>query len=387
MTGEISPAKRQETSAPAEDGARTRSDVRQVRAGHRPQEAVRRDLSTVAKLALLKMQGSRHDRGMLNDEDPKLAPIATRKMLLASGYDDKALRRAVRSGDLVRVRHGVYASGQLWKDLDDLQQYAVRCRAAVMLAKTDTFLSHTSALPFLDAPIWNIPRDDVHLSRTDGKTGRREAGVRQHRGAVLRGDVVIDHGLAVSSATRAALEIVTVAGVEAALVVVTDLVHRGLTSVEKMIERQEASMEHWPYSLHMDLVTRLADARIESVGEARTWYLFWHEGLPRPVPQYEVRDASGELLGRLDFAWPEHGVWLEFDGRVKYEKYRKPGENAVDVVLREKRREERITEVTGWRCIRITWADLADPKKLATRIRVLLAMGRSAAAKDGARGA
>ena len=33
-------------------------------------------------------------------------------------------------------------------------------------------------------------------------------------------------------------------------------------------------------------------------------------------------------------------------------------------MLREKRREERVAELTGWRCIRITWADLAYPERL-----------------------
>ena len=42
---------------------------------------------------------------------------------------------------------------------------------------------------------------------------------------------------------------------------------------------------------------------------------------------------------------------------------------STDVVLREKRREELICELTGWRCIRITWADLAYPERLVARIR------------------
>ena len=80
---------------------------------------------------------------------------------------------------------------------------------------------------------------------------------------------------------------------------------------------------------------------------------------------------TGEIL-RLDFAWPEHDVWLEFDGKEKYVKYLREGETATDAVLREKRREDRIRELTGWRCIRITWADLFFPDRLAARIRDML---------------
>jgi hypothetical protein len=41
--------------------------------------------------------------------------------------------------------------------------------------------------------------------------------------------------------------------------------------------------------------------------------------------------------------------------------------------MREKRREDRIRELTGWRCIRITWADLFHPERTAARIRAMLA--------------
>lgn len=44
----------------------------------------------------------------------------------------------------------------------------------------------------------------------------------------------------------------------------------------------------------------------------------------------------------------------------------------MDAVLREKQRESRIAELTGWRCIRITWADLERPDGTVARILALL---------------
>ncbi|MFN8108092.1 MAG: hypothetical protein U0R21_09955 [Nocardioidaceae bacterium] len=55
-----------------------------------------------------------------------------------------------------------------------------------------------------------------------------------------------------------------------------------------------------------------------------------------PVLQHMIFDAHGRLLGVVDFYWPGYGVIGEFDGRVKYEKLRKPGESATDVLMREK---------------------------------------------------
>ncbi len=82
-----------------------------------------------------------------------------------------------------------------------------------------------------------------------------------------------------------------------------------------------------------------------------------------------VHDDEGNLLGIVDFVWRELGVFLEFDGRIKYAEHRRPGESLADYLLREKRREEQICVSRGWICIRITWADLQRPVVLARRIR------------------
>ncbi|HEY3530860.1 MAG TPA: hypothetical protein VGK78_17080 [Nocardioides sp.] len=94
------------------------------------------------------------------------------------------------------------------------------------------------------------------------------------------------------------------------------------------------------------------------------------------MPQFEVRDG-GRVIARLDFAWPELGVWVEVDGRVKYDELRRAGESPVDVLMREKRREETVRALTGWECIRVTWSDLAHPERIVARIRAAAARRRT----------
>ncbi len=260
------------------------------------------------------------------------------------------------------------------------QRYAVTCRAAYLQARTGVILSHASAVPFHCGPVWGFDQSVVHLTREDGFSGRREAGIQRHCGRLLAGDVVETHGLLVMSALRATLEATILGSAEAGLVVANHFLHRGDIDAANLVARYEMSMEHWPYSLTTDTVLRLADPRIESVGESRTSYFFFARSLPKPVPQFEVYDGA-VLVARLDFALPEHGIWIEFDGRVKYEQYLRPGETPADAVLREKRREELIAELTGWRCLRITWADLADPGNLEVRVRRLIASVAAARAR------
>ncbi len=300
-----------------------------------------------------------------------------RRQLLAEGYDDHGLAALVRDGTLVRVRRGAYLDGGAWSRLDADGRYEARVRAVVANARTDVAVSHVSGLPIFDAPLWGLPLDDVHLTRRDERSGRAEAGVRQHTGVIEEGDVVSAHGLSVMHPTRLALEVTTVASTEAALCVVNDLLHRGLTTLDAVRSRQER-MRHWPNSLGTDVVLSLARPEIESVGETRSFHLCRQQGLPMPTPQYVIRDESGREIHRVDFAWPEYGVFLEFDGRVKYQKYLREGESVTDAVLREKKREELICRLTGWRCIRIDWDDLRHPERTAAKIRAFL-FARSAA--------
>ena len=58
--------------------------------------------------------------------------------------------------------------------------------------------------------------------------------------------------------------------------------------------------------------------------------------------------------------------------RVTLYRHRRKDETLEEYLMREKKREERICMLTGWVCIRITWADLADPERTAARIRRIL---------------
>jgi hypothetical protein len=229
------------------------------------------------------------------------------------------------------------------------------------------------------ADTWGIDLGEVHLTRTDGKSGRREDGVAHHRGRLTGEDVTTLHGVPVTSAARAIAETCTIADVEASVIVANSLLHVGAAEM-KDLDEQMIVTRSWPRSLTTELVKRLADARIESVAESRALHMFWRERIPRPEPQLEIRDEDGRLIGRVDFAWPDLGAFAEVDGKGKYLRLRRPGETLEEFLLREKRREEAICAATGWVCIRITWEDLARPGLLAQRIRrILEARGRTSA--------
>ena len=298
-----------------------------------------------------------------------------RRDFLEAGGTPQALARLVRDQSVHRVRHGAYTSAEQWAASDAIGQHVLTARACLRTARCASALSHVSALAMYGAPLWNLPLDTVHLTRHDGHPGRREAGLAQHGSRLLPEEVFEIDTTPVTSPTRTAIDLASTVDLEHALVALDWFLHERLTTKAQLLECADR-MIFCPGSLGTELAVTLADPLVESVGESRCRWLFWQHSVPMPLCQVEVHDATGRLVGRVDFAWPELGVFLEFDGTGKYVKNLRPGQTTVDVVLAEKAREERICETTGWRCIRLTWADLSTPGPTAAYVREVLAGDR-----------
>ena len=77
-------------------------------------------------------------------------------------------------------------------------------------------------------------------------------------------------------------------------------------------------------------------------------------GLPEPERQYEIRDPSGRLVARADFAYPAAKLAIEADsrtwhtGRIRFE--------------HDLARRNALTKL-GWDVVHVTWGDLDAPDK------------------------
>lgn len=289
---------------------------------------------------------------------------------VALGFDDASLRRGLRAGELVRVRHGAYTFSDPWRASDERGKHLTLMRAVSRSHSDQIAFSHHSASVLHGFDLWEVPLDRVHLTRLDAGSGRRARDVVHHEGLWLPEDVVQREGLSLVRPERAALESASLLDVEHGLALVDSGLRSGAFSRDEL-DVQAQLMDSWPSSQHLQIVVRLADGRRASVGESRASHLFWSMGLPAPELQYPVFDG-GELVGITDFAWPEYGLLGEFDGRVKYGRYLRPGEDPGDAVFREKQREDRIRQITGWRFIRLTWVMLACPLETAALVRSML---------------
>lgn len=302
--------------------------------------------------------------------------ILLRPGLIAHGYDDNAIRRLRVAGEIVRLRQGAYVVSDVWDAAGPAEQHRLLSSAVIQQYGDDVALSHTSACLVQGGPDWGLDLSDAHITNLHGIGERNAARVRHHRGACRVGDITRSNGHWITSPPRTALDTASISERDPAVCVLDWFVCQGLATREEY-NIVFASMKDWPDTLSLHRKLELSGGRSESVGETRTSLLCRDQRLPAPVQQFEIFYPSGLLAGRVDFAWPDHKLMLEFDGRTKYLHHRRPGESIQDAVLREKAREDLLRELSGWMMIRLIWADLDHPVHTAHRIRQ--AMARAAA--------
>lgn len=303
--------------------------------------------------------------------DPMTSRVRLRREFIADGLTDNHIRSMVKRRELARIRHGAYAPAGWWAGLDEEQRHRTVARAVLRAQHPDTVLTHVSAALEHGAPVWGFDLSRIHVTRSDGRVGRSDAGVVQHRSPLLPEDLLQSHSVPVTSRLRTAFEVMSLGRLEPALVTVNGLLRDGKLSAEDL-HKAAPRYSAWPRTLHANLLTHLVNPVLESVGESRYWYLSWRHHLPLPVPQFRVQDASTGFTAFLDFGYPEHEAFVEFDGRSKYLRFRREGESIEQFLMREKRREEMVSQLLGWRCIRVSWQDLSQGAATAERIRRVL---------------
>lgn len=106
----------------------------------------------------------------------------------------------------------------------------------------------------------------------------------------------------------------------------------------------------------------LVDPGAESVRESQVRLFVVDEGLPAPVTQYIVWDRQDRFVARVDLAWPEHGVALEYDGSY----HDQPAQIASDRVRMNKLR------ACGWLVIVVDRHQFARRDELAELLRDVL---------------
>ncbi len=301
--------------------------------------------------------------------------IFLRREAIASLYNDKQLARARNSGLVTRIRHGAYLPTATWTNLDEVGRHLARAEAIAATHGTRVAFCNQTAALIHGFDLYNVDLRNVHVHLLGSGSGRTESGITYHQAPPPLTDLREWRGSLVCPPAQSAMELAATLNVESSLVVLDSALRHPEVSLDHLHKLFDAFRYRAGHT-HLQIAIRLIRPGSESVGESRSRYLFWSQHIPAPQLQVEIRDDQGNLLGILDFLWPEHGVAGEFDGRVKYSRLLRPGEGPSDAVFREKQREDRIREATGYLFFRMVYDDLAHPRRTADRLRETLERGR-----------
>lgn len=300
----------------------------------------------------------------------------TRRQLNELGITDDGIRARLKAGVLKRIRHGTYVVKEVWSMLDESQRHVVLSRSVLDKLGDAVVATHQTACALHGFDLWGFDLRLVHVTRIDGRQGRREAGVIYHQGVIdSESDVVEIDGQLVVVPVRAAIEAASSSTVESGMVVISSMMR--VSGVPKgQVSEQVRSFRHWPGVRRADLAVRLSDGRLESVGEVRSMHMFWRFRVPPPELQWEILDADGRVVARSDFYWDAYRHTGEFDGMVKYGRLNPYVDDVGRVLTDEKVREDGVRRrelgMSRW-----TWPELGGSVQSRTAARIQAEMDRS----------
>lgn len=262
-------------------------------------------------------------------------------------------RAQLRARSYRRLVQGVYADPGL--DVD----HRLTCRGVALLLPAGAAIGGHSAAAWYGAPFAGTT-DPVTVVCPDGLRWGGPRGVRVHRTALDPTEIRHADDVPVTSALRTAWDVAVLESLPVAVAALDAMVRAGHLRLADLRDLAAQGRGRWRVT-RVRRAVAMVDPSAESAPESRVRVALVLAGLA-PQPQYEVYD-DGRFLGRVDFAWPEARLILEYEGAYHFEGTQ---------LVRDDARIARL-EAAGWRVLRISAADLRDLDRVVATVRQALA--------------
>ncbi len=269
--------------------------------------------------------------------------IIIRRTIIEAGYSEEFIRWRLDSGRWERVRPGVYrvvGSQPTW-----LQQV----RSAQATAGESSWVSHSTCARMLDFESGRESGlEEIEISAPLARQVRIPGVVGHRTGIVEDRDITVRHGIPCSSALRLVIDLSSRLDDDALGRLLDEALRRRLLRLNDLRERMPRLRPAPGRSVRR--IERVLAARSpgfapgESVLEARLSAVIVGNGFPPPIAQHWVRGAGWRA--RLDFAYPDQGLYLEGDGFGFH--------FTASDLDNDARRRNRL-HIAGWRGLVFTW--------------------------------
>jgi hypothetical protein len=276
-----------------------------------------------------------------------------------SGLSGRAIARLVERGAWIPVHAGVYrvAGAPLsWRGA---------LLAACWAGGPRGVASHRSAARLFDLPGGRDALVEVTCPRWRRK--RHEGFIVHETIALDRWDVRIVDGIPTTSPERTLLDLGSVVGFSVVEMAMDVALRRGLVTLSTlwaMLGRLGRQGRNGAGVLRAVLSRKDPKQRPpESPMETRLLQVLRRRGLPDPVPQFEVYDDHGMFIARVDAAYPQWKVAIEYES-LEYH-------TGAEAVLRDSGRRNRLMSAQ-WSPVTATIEDIrTGGHLLAAAIRAI----------------
>ncbi len=277
------------------------------------------------------------------------AQIITNVNLRAMGLSPSDIETRIRRGTLERLRRGVYALPDI---LPPEAQHRRLIDASQMAVADTNVVSHISAGVLHNLPVPRKHLDVVTMTRVTPGHGELSDRMRVRHTPLADDEVTILNGTRVTTLARTVFDLARSLPFEWGVMACDAGYRQGLDAPHlQSTTRRHPRLRGAPRARR---VAEFGDMRSESAAESLSRVQMLRVGLPVPVLQYELFDSNGVFVARTDFAWPELRLVGEVDGKGKYGSLLKPGQEPIDAIMAEKRREELIRQLGFW-VVRWDW--------------------------------
>ena len=273
------------------------------------------------------------------------------------------MRSLVRSGDLVRMRRGVYATRRAadWAEGNQTRAHVLRALAIRATVGRAAVVSYQSAallhgLSLLDSP----PIDTVMLTLPTARSWNRpaSAGVAFHCADLPPEHVTRLYNLPVTTAARTVVDLARTLPFVDAVVVADSALHAERAAKPELRQILDSCVS-WPGVRQARRVVSFADERAGSALESAARVVFDESGLDPPELQVTIHLPAHAFL--VDFFWRSYRVIVEADGLAKY---------AADKDLIAQFQRDRLLRDADYKVVHFTWRELfKTPELVIARIR------------------
>jgi hypothetical protein len=259
--------------------------------------------------------------------------------------------RVLRGHRYRRLFHDIYLAAGAPADL------TARSHAASLLASGLGVLSGYSAAELLGARC--APAEANAELTVPGGDLREQPGLTVHRDLLVDDEITDAAGLLVTTALRTAWDLARWLPTVEAVVAMDALARIGRFTPGAVLQiHGRYSRARW--RRRVPGVIDLSDPRAESPMETRSRLVLVLRGLPRPELQYPVFDQFGGFIARLDMAYPQLKLAMEYDGRGHLAAWQQESDA----------RRLNLLGAAGWSVLRFTAPDvLRTPDAMAAQVR------------------